>query len=102
MPKPKQRKLNEVNRSHTPLDVNRTSIVVVELSHKSWLVVGLIPGVERQPIKKLEPGEKGLLDLLNCWHKQAEKAGHRIDRIAKTDHLAGSRPSRRRMPTLNL
>jgi hypothetical protein len=75
---------------------------VVELSHKSWLVAGLIPGVERQPIKKLEPGEKGLLDLLNCWHKQAEKAGHRIARIAKTDHFARSRPSRRRMPTLDL
>jgi len=32
-------------------------IAVVELSHKSWLVAGLIPGVERQPLKKLEPGE---------------------------------------------
>src|SRR5262245_44249205 len=80
MPKPKQRKLNDLNRSHTPLDVNHTLIVVVELS-ESWLVAGLIPGVERQPLKKLEPGEKGLLDLLNHWCKQAEKAGHRIDRI---------------------
>src|SRR5262245_26267397 len=81
MPKPKQRKLNDLNRSHTPLDVNHTLIVVVELSHASWLVAGLIPGVERQPLKKLEPSEKGLLDLLNHWRKQAEKAGHKIDRI---------------------
>jgi transposase len=81
MRKPKQPKLNDLNRSHTPLDVNQTLIVVVELSQKSWLVAGIIPGVERQPLKKLEPGEKGLMDLLNRWRKEGEKAGHRIDRI---------------------
>ena len=48
MRKPKQRKpLNDLNRSLTPLDVNQTLIVVVELSQKTWLVAGIIPGVER-------------------------------------------------------
>src|SRR5262249_39009481 len=83
MHKPKRHKpLNDLDRSHTPLDVNRTLISVVELSQRSWLVAGVIPGVERQPLKKLEPGETGLLNLLERWRKEAEKAGHKITRIA--------------------
>ena len=30
-------------------------IAVVEMSQSSWLVGGVIPGIERQPRKKLEP-----------------------------------------------
>jgi transposase len=83
MRKPKRHKpLNDLNRSHTPLDVNHTLMVVVELSHKSWLVASIIPGVERQPLKKLAPGEDGLLKLLHRWRNEAEKAGHKITRIA--------------------
>ena len=64
MRKPKRQKpLNDLKRSHTPLDVNHTLIAVVELSQKTWLVAGIIPGVERQPLKKLEPGESVLLKL---------------------------------------
>jgi transposase len=29
--------------------------VVVEMSQSSWLVAGMVPGVVRQPLKKLEP-----------------------------------------------
>jgi len=83
MRKPKRHKpLNDLNRSHTPFDVNHTLIVVVELSQKSWLVAGVIPGVERQPLKKLEPGEDGLLKLIHRWRDEAEKVGHKITRIA--------------------
>jgi hypothetical protein len=82
MRKPKRHKpLNDLNRSLTPLDINRTLIAVVELSQRSWLVAEVIPGVERQPLKKLEPGETGLLNLLERWRKEAEKAGHNITRI---------------------
>ena len=82
MRKPKRHKpLNDLNRSHTPLDVNQTLIAVIELSQKAWLVAGIIPGVERQPLKKLEPGESGLLKLLHRWRDEAEKAEHKITRI---------------------
>jgi transposase len=54
----------------------------LELSQKSWLVAGIIPGVERQPLKKLEPDEKELLKLFERWRREAEKAGHKINRIA--------------------
>ena len=43
---------------------------------------GIIPGVERQPLKKLKPDENELLKLLERWRVEAEKAGHKIDRIA--------------------
>ena len=85
MRKPKQRRVkqpNDLNRSLTPLDLNRTLIAAVELSQKAWLVAGIIPGVERQPLKKLAPGETGLLNLLERWRKEAEKAGHNVTRIA--------------------
>jgi transposase len=55
---------------------------VVELSKSSWLVAGIIPGVERQPLKKLAPDEDGLLKLLERWRAEAAKAGHKITRIA--------------------
>jgi transposase len=84
MRKPKKQKkpLNDLNRSLTPFDPNQTLIAVIELSKTSWLVAGIIPGVERQPLKKLAPDEDGLLKLLERWRAEAEKAGHKVTRIA--------------------
>jgi len=84
MRKPEQqhKPLNDLSRSLTPFDSNRTLICVIELSKKNWLVAGMIPGVERQPLKKLAADEKELLKLLARWRAEAEKAGHKIDRIA--------------------
>ena len=48
----------------------------------SWLVAGIIAGVERQPLKKIEPDENDLLKLLHRWRKEAEAAGNKIKRIA--------------------
>src|SRR5437764_13907892 len=50
MPQP-----NDLSRSLVALDQNSTIIAVVELSQSSWLIAGVLPGVERQPCKKLEP-----------------------------------------------
>jgi transposase len=84
MRKPKQqtKPLNDLSRSLTPFDPNQTLICVIELSSESWLVAGIIPGVERQPLKKLEPDENELLKLLERWRTEAEKGGHKISRIA--------------------
>src|SRR5215468_1667194 len=81
-PEKQQKPLNDLSRSLTPFDPNQTLTVVIELSKESWLVGGIIPGVERQPLKKLKPDENELLRLLERWRKEAEKAGHKIDRIA--------------------
>src|SRR4051812_901783 len=61
---------------------NGTLIAVIEMSLSSWLVAGIVPGVERQPLKKLAVDESALLKLLHRWREEAEKAGRRIERIA--------------------
>jgi transposase len=70
MPQP-----NDLSRSLAALDENSTLIAVIEMSQSSWLVAGIIPGVERPPAKKLNPDEAGLLQLLHRWRGEAKKAG---------------------------
>ena len=74
-------KLNDLSRSLTALEPDSTLIAVIEMSLSSWLVAGIVPGVERQPLKKLAVDESALLKLLHRWREEAEKAGRRIERI---------------------
>jgi transposase len=78
---PQQRKPSDLSRSLITLDMDTTLIAVVELSLSSWLVAG-VPGVERQPLKKLKTDENALLALLNRWRDEAVRSGHKISRIA--------------------
>jgi transposase len=71
-----------LSRSLVALDQNSTIIAVVELSHSSWLVDGVLPGIECQPRKKLEPSPERLLALLQGWQDEAVRAGRTITRIA--------------------
>jgi Reverse transcriptase (RNA-dependent DNA polymerase) len=71
-----------LSRSLVALDQDSTIIAVVELSQSSWLVAGRLPGIERQPRKKLEPSAERLLGLLHRWRDEAVKAGRKITRIA--------------------
>src|SRR6202035_830387 len=75
-------KLNDLSRCLTALEPDCTLIAVIEMSQSSWLVAGIVPGVERQPLKKLAVDESALLKLLHRWREEAEKARHRIERIA--------------------
>ena len=77
MPQP-----NDLSRSLVTLDQNSTIIAVIEMSHSSWLVAGMLPGIERQPRKKLEPSPERLLGLLHRWQHEAVRAGRTITRIA--------------------
>jgi len=74
--------LNDLSRSLVALDQDSTIIAVVELSQSSWLVAGVLPGIERQPQKKLEPSAERLLGLLHRWRDEAVRAGKKITRIA--------------------
>jgi transposase len=56
MPQP-----NDLSRSLVILDQNSTIIAIIEMSQSSWLVAGMLPGIERQPRKKLEPSPERLL-----------------------------------------
>ena len=77
MPQP-----NDLSRSLVALDQDSTIIVVIEMSQSSWLVGGVLPGIERQPRKKLEPSPERLLALLHRWRDEAVRAGRTITRIA--------------------
>jgi transposase len=82
MTKSQTRTVNDFSRCLDPLDMDATVIAVIEMSQSSWLVAGIVPGVERQPLKKLAIDEHALLNLLNRWRAEAEKQGRRIARIA--------------------
>ena len=74
--------MNDLSRSLVTLEQDATLIAVIEMGQSSWLVAGIVPGVERQPLKKLAVDESALLKLLNRWREEAEQAGHGIKRIA--------------------
>jgi transposase len=80
MERPMQ-KLNDLSRSLAILEPDVTLVAVIEMSLSSWLVAGIVPGVERQPLKKLAVDESALLKLLQRWREEAEKVARRIGRI---------------------
>jgi transposase len=75
-------KLKDLSRSLITLEQDATLIAVIDMGYSSWLVAGIVPGIERQPLKKLGVDESALLKLLYRWREEAEKAGHKIKRIA--------------------
>ena len=76
MPQP-----NDMSRSLATFDHDRTLIAVIEMSQSSWLVAGIVPGIERHPLKKLAVDE-ALLRLVQRWQDEAAQAGRKIERIA--------------------
>jgi transposase len=74
--------VNDLSRCLATLEQDRTVIAVIELSQASWLVAGIVPGLERHPLKKLAPDEDALLRLLHRWRDEAAAAGRTVTRIA--------------------
>jgi transposase len=71
----------DASRSLTALEQDSTIIAVIEMSQTKWLVAALVPGVERQPLKKFDAHEETLLKLLHRWRHEAGQAGRNIKRI---------------------
>jgi transposase len=72
---------NDLSRSLAALNQDSTLVIVIEMGQSSWLVRGMIPGVGRQPLKKLVPDEGELLKLLHRWRSEAIQTGREIERI---------------------
>lgn len=72
---------DDLSRSHVALDQDATLVAVVEMSSSSWLAAAMVPGLRRQPLKKVEPDAPALLRLLERWRDEAMKAGRTIARI---------------------
>jgi transposase len=74
--------VDNLSRSVDAFDQDGSLTVVVEMSEASWLVTGMVPGVDRRPLKKLEPDPDALLRLVEHWRSEAEKTGRTIERVA--------------------
>jgi transposase len=74
--------VDDLSRSLDRFDQDTSLTVVVEMSEASWLVAGMVPGVDRQPLKKLEPDPDALLRLVERWRSEAERTGRTIERVA--------------------
>jgi transposase len=63
------------------LEQDSRLIAVVELSLSSRVVAGIVPGMDRHPLKKLGADPDALLQLIERWRDEAIKAGRTISRI---------------------
>jgi transposase len=72
----------DTRKSLVALDQDSTLIAVIEMSQESWLVAGIVPGIERQPLKKLAPDAGAVIRLVERWRAEGVKAGRRITRLA--------------------
>jgi transposase len=72
---------NDSKKSVAALEQDNTMIAVIEMGQASWLVAGMVPGLERQPLKKLGSDEQALFQLLQRWRNEAVQAGRTIKRL---------------------
>ena len=56
--------VEDLSRSLVSFDQQSTLVVIVEMSQTRWLVAGTVPGLDRRPLKKLEPNAPTLLRLV--------------------------------------
>ena len=77
MPQP-----NDLSRSRASFEQDATIVAVIEMSQSSWLIAGTVPGIERQPLKKIVPDAVALLRLLQRWRDEATRGGRCVARIA--------------------
>jgi transposase len=56
--------VDDLSRSLAAFDQNTTLVVVVEMSAASWVAAAMLPGVDRQPVKKLDPDPDALWRLV--------------------------------------
>ena len=74
-------KIDDLSCCLTALDQDSTLIAVIEMGLTNWLVGALVPGVARQPLKKLEPDAGLLLKLLIRWCEEAKRSGRPVSRV---------------------
>jgi hypothetical protein len=55
-----------------------------EMSQWRRQVAGIAPGVERHPVKRLEPDQAGLLRPRHRWRDDAERSGRQVNRSRAT------------------
>ena len=72
---------SDLSRSVSEFDQPSTIVAVMEVRQSSWMIAGVVPEVDRQPLKKLVPDEKAIHQLLHRWRAEAERNDAQIKRI---------------------
>lgn len=73
--------VDDLSRSLIAFEQNSTLVVVLEMSQQTWLAAGVVPGIDRYPLKKLSPDPEALLQLLERWRALAVSVGRPVTRI---------------------
>lgn len=73
--------VDDLSRSLIAFAQNSTLAAVLEMSQQTWLAAGVVPGIDRHPLKKLAPDPEALLQLLERWRASAAQAGRPVTRI---------------------
>jgi len=71
----------DASKSISTLDPDSTLIVVIEMSLTKWLVAAMVPGMARQPLKKIDADAEALSQLLCRWRGEATEAGKTLTRV---------------------
>lgn len=64
---------------------DRTLVLAIELSSKSWVLAAQIPGLPQTKAKRtIEPGKLALQAAIDGYRARATAAGHPVDRVIAT------------------
>ena len=71
----------ELRTPATTFDHDTTVVAAMELSGKSWIISGAIPGVDRRPKKTVAVGDiAGVAGVLKGWREEAARAAKPVSR----------------------
>ena len=59
----------DLSKPLVALDHDSTLVAVVEMSGTSWLVLAIVPGIDRRPLQKLPVDENRLFRQLEIWRR---------------------------------
>ncbi len=70
--------------STTP-DYDRTLVLAIELSNKTWVLSAQVPGLPRVKAKRtIEPTAEALLTAIQGYRERAKAAGRHVERVIST------------------
>jgi transposase len=66
-------------------DYDRTLVLAIELSNKSWVLAAQVPGLPRVKAKRtIEPSAEALLAAIQGYRERAHAAGRQVERVIAT------------------
>ena len=67
---------------YSAADFDRTLVLALEVSEKSWVVAAQVPGLPGgKPRRTLSPNAEALLEAVGAYRARAARAGGEVDRV---------------------